>query len=49
MDHSAMEKFYNRLLDIDSYVGSEDFKVRLLVVSNKLSFSSSIFFDNSLI
>jgi hypothetical protein len=30
MDYYAMEKFYNKLLEIDSYFGSEDFKVKLL-------------------
>ena len=29
MDYIAMEKFYNKLLEIDSYFGSEDFKVKL--------------------
>ena len=29
MDYTAMEKFYNKLLEIDSYFGSEDFKVKL--------------------
>ena len=29
MDYTAMEKFYNTLLEIDSYFGSEDFKVKL--------------------
>ena len=30
MDYTAMEKFYNKLLEIDSYFGSEDFRVKLL-------------------
>jgi len=29
MDYCAMEKFYNKLLEIDSYFGSEDFRVKL--------------------
>ena len=29
MDYTAMEKFYNKLLEIDSYFGSEDLKVKL--------------------
>jgi len=29
MDYCAMEKFYNKLVEMDSYFGSEDFKVKL--------------------
>ena len=29
MHYSAMQKFYNKLLEIDSYFGPEDFKVKL--------------------
>ena len=29
MDCCAMEKFYHKLLEIDSYFGSEDFRVKL--------------------
>ena len=29
MDYCAMEKFYNKLVEIDSYFGSDDFKVKL--------------------
>ena len=29
MDYCAMEKFYNKLVEMDSYFSSEDFKVKL--------------------
>ena len=29
MDYCAMEKFDNKLVEIDSYLSSEDFKVKL--------------------
>ena len=30
MDYCAMEKFYHKLVEIDSYFSSDDFKLKLL-------------------
>ena len=40
MDYTAVEKFYNKLLEIDSYFGSEDFRVKLFVdkMANKYEY-----------